>query len=137
MFTMQTGYIFLCNRAAMSECARSHGFSCSGAQIESARDLKANTTIFLFNDATGTLLGPFTVAQGPEDLVKGAWYSSVNRESFSGNIKVDWEELHELKNAPEKISFLKGTSVCELSVLQTQELMTELKKAPLYSEKKS
>jgi hypothetical protein len=104
--------------------------------METAEELKANTILFLLNAETGTLLGPFTVAQGPEDLVKGAWYSSVNKESFSGNIKVDWEELHELKNAPEKIPFLRKTNECALSVLQTQELLTELKKAPSYSDEK-
>jgi len=133
---MQTGYVFLCNRAVMSECARNRRFSCSGKQVEAAQELKANTIIFLLNDETGTLMGPFTVAQGPEDLVKGAWYSSVNKESFSGNIKVDWEELHELRNAYEKIPFLKNANECALSVLQTQELLTELEKAPLYSEEK-
>lgn len=133
---MQTGYVFLCNRAVMSECARNRRFSCSGKQVEAAQELKANTIIFLLNDETGTLMGPFTVAQGPEDLVKGAWYSSVNKESFSGKIKVDWEELHELKNAPEKIPFLRNTNECALSVLQTQELLTELKKAPSYSDEK-
>ncbi len=102
--------------------------------MEAAKELKANTIVFLFNSETGTLFGPFTVAQGPEDLVKGAWYSSVNRESFSGNIKVEWEELHELKKAPEKIPFLEKVSDCALSVLQTQELLSQLEKAPLYSE---
>jgi Development and cell death domain len=133
---MQTGYVFLCNRAVMSECARNRRLSCSGKQTKVAQELKPNTIIFLFNDATGTLLGPFTVAPGPEDLVKGAWYSSVNRESFSGNIRIDWEELHELKNAPEKIPLLRNTNECALSVLQTQELLTELKKAPSYSDEK-
>ena len=85
---MQTGYVFLCNRAVMSECARNRRFSCSGKQVEAAQELKANTIIFLLNYENGTLMGPFTVAQGPEDLVKGAWYGDVNRESFSGNIKV-------------------------------------------------
>ena len=133
---MQTGYVFLCNRVVMSECARNRRFSCSGKQIEVAQELKPNTVIFLFNGETGTVLGPFTVAQGPEDWVKGAWYSSVNRESFSGNIRIDWEELHELKKAPEKIPFLGKIDECALSVLQTQELLTELKKAPSYSEER-
>ncbi len=129
---MQTGYVFLCNDASISECARNRRFTCSSKQVEAAKELKANTIVFLLNSETGTLFGPFTVAQGPEDLVKGAWYSSVNTESFSGNIKVDWEELHELKKAAEKIPFLENVSDCALSVLQTQELLTQLQKAPLY-----
>jgi hypothetical protein len=131
---MQKGYIFLCNNASMTECMRNKRFSCSGKQVKVAKQLEINTVIFLLNDETRNLLGPFTVVKGPEDLEKGTWYSSVNKESFSENIKIEWERLHELKNATDKISFLKDTKECALSALQTQELLTELKKAPLYSE---
>ncbi len=38
------------------------------------------------------LLGPFTVVQGPEDLEKGTWYSSIDEHSASKNLKVEWED---------------------------------------------
>jgi hypothetical protein len=134
---MQLSYVFLCNNASMTECMRNKRFSCSGKQVEVAHELEINAVIFLLNDETGTLLGPFTVVQGPEDLEKGTWYSSVNKESVSENIKIEWESLHELKKATDKIPFLKDTKECALSTLQTQELLTELRNAPLYSESKS
>jgi hypothetical protein len=134
---MQIGYVFLCNNASMTECMRNKRFSCSGKQVKVAQELQINAVIFLLNDETGTLLGPFTAAQGPEDLEKGTWYSSVEKRSFSENIKVEWERLHELKNATDRMPFLKDTKNCALTDLQTQELLTALKNAPLYSESKS
>jgi hypothetical protein len=134
---MQIGYIFLCNNISMSECMRSERFSCLGKQVDVARELEVNSVIFLLNAETGTLLGPFTVVEGPEDLEKGTWYTSVERNRFSGNIKLTWERLHELKNAAEKVSFLKNMKDCVLSSLQTQELLRILKEAPLYPESKS
>jgi Development and cell death domain len=134
---MQTGYVFLCSNASMTECMRNKRFSCSSKQVKVAQELEIDTVIFLLNNETNTLLGPFTVVQGPEDLEKGTWYSSVDEHSFSENIKVEWESLHELKNATDKIPFLKDTKDCSLSDLQTQELLSILKDAPLYTESKS
>ena len=134
---MQTGYVLLCNNASMTECMRNKRFSCSGKQVSISQELETNAVLFLLNDETGTLLGPFTVVQGPEDLEKGTWYSSVNKESVSENLKIEWESLHELKKATDKIPFLKDTKECALSNLQTQELLTELRNAPSYSESKS
>ncbi len=99
-----------------------------------SQELELNTVIFLLNHETKTLLGPFTVVQGPEDMEKGTWYSSVEENSFSENIKVEWERLHELKNATDKVPFLKEIKECALSDLQTQELLSTLKNAPLYIE---
>jgi hypothetical protein len=116
---------------------RNRRFSCSGKQVDVSERLEINTVIFLLNDETGTLLGPFTVVEGPEDLEKGAWYSDVDEHSVSENFKVEWESLHELKNGLDMIPFLKDKKVCALSDVQTQELLDELRKAPLYSEPES
>lgn len=137
MLFMQLGYVFLCNNASMTECMRNKRFSCSGKQVKIYKELEMNTVIFLFNDETDTLLGPFTVVKGPEDLEKGTWYSSVDEHSFSENLKVEWERLHELKNATDKIPFLKDTKEYALTDLQIQELLSTLKDAPLYTESKS
>jgi Development and cell death domain len=134
---MQIGYVFLCNNASMTDCMRNKRFSCSGKQVKAYKELEMNTVIFLLNDETKTLLGPFTVVQGPEDMEKGTWYSSVDEQSFSENIKVEWERLHELKNATDKIPFLKDAKECALSDFQTQELLSTLRDAPLYAESKS
>jgi hypothetical protein len=134
---MQTGYVLLCNNASMTECMRNKRFSCSGKQVSISQELETNAVLFLLNGESGTLLGPFTVVKGTEDLEKGTWYSSVDEQSFSENIKVEWEILHELKNATDKIPFLKDKTECALSALQTQELLTTLRKAPLHSDSKS
>ena len=134
---MQTGYVFLCSNASMTECMRNKRFSCSGKQVKVAQELKVDTVIFFLNDEIKTLLGPFTVVQGSEALEKGTWYSSVDEHSFSENIKVKWERLHELEKATDKIPFLKDKKECALSALQTQELLSELGKAPLCSVSKS
>ena len=134
---MQTGYVFLCSNASMTKCIRNKRFSCSGKQIKVTQELETNSVIFLFNDETKTLLGPFTVVKKPEGLEKGTWYSSVDGHNVSENIKVEWERLHELKNATDKIPFLKDKKECGLSALQTQELLSTLKSAPLYAELKS
>jgi RNase adaptor protein for sRNA GlmZ degradation len=128
---MQTGYVFLCSNASMTECMRSKQFSCSGKQVKVAQELEIDAVVFLLNAETGTLLGPFTVVKRSEDLEKGTWYSSMDEHSFSENIKVEWERLHELKNATDKIHFLKDKKECALSAFQTQELLTELRNAPL------
>lgn len=134
---MQTGYIFVCTNSSMIECIRNKRFSCSGQQVNVYKELEMNTIIFLLNTETDTLFGPFTVVQGPEDLEKGTWYSSVDENSFSENIKIEWERLHELKNATENIPFLIETKECALTHLQTQELLSTLKDAPLFNELKS
>jgi hypothetical protein len=133
---MQTGHIFLCNNASITKCIRDKSFSCAGKQVTVPQELEINTVIFLLNHKTKTLLGPFTVVKGPEDLEKGTWYSSVDEHSFSENIKVEWERLHELKNATDKVPFLKEIKECTLTDLQTQELLSTLKDAPLYVESK-
>ena len=134
---MQTGYIFLCDNASISKCISNKSFSCAGKQVKVPIELELNMVIFLLNHETKTLLGPFTVVQGPEDMEKGTWYSSVEENSFSENIKVEWERLHELKNATDKVPFLKEIKECALTDLQTQELLLTLKSAPLYIESKS
>ena len=134
---MQIGYIFLCNNTSMIDCMRNKRFSCSGKQVKVYRELEMNTVIFLLNDETNTLLGPFTVVQGSEDMEKGTWYSSVDEHSASENLKVEWERLHELKNATDKIPFLKETKDCALTDIQIQGLLSTLKDAPLYTESKS
>jgi hypothetical protein len=63
-------------------------------------------------------------------LQPGTWDSSIDRSSISENIKVEWEELHELKNAQEKFSFLKEFNTCSLAQSQIQEMLDALKEAP-------
>ena len=85
---MQNGYVFLCDNSSMIECIKNKRFACSDKQIK-PQELETNTIVFLLNSENDTLLGPFTVVPGSEDLEKGTWYSSVDENSFSENIKVE------------------------------------------------
>ena len=64
-------------------------------------------------------------------LEPGTWNTTLNNESFSGNIDVQWESLHELKNATNDISFLKNIDDCKLTHYQIQEILEVLKESPL------
>jgi hypothetical protein len=129
---MQTGYIFLCNTNDITECTKRKRFSCSDKQVDTSK-IAVNDIVFLFNDKTGTLIGPFTAGE-TENLERGALYSGVQKDQLSENITVEWESLHELKNAPDKIPFLSDIKSCPLSGLWTQQLLTALKQAPPYTQ---
>lgn len=127
---MYKGYVFLCRSDAVTECVRNRRLTCSDEQVKVAREIEEGAVVFLLNVETNALVGPFTAAEKTKTgLEPGTWSSKVDRGSFSGNISVEWEELHRLENAPKKIPFLEGIKNCVLSHFQTQELLTALKEA--------
>ena len=100
--------------------------------MDVAQDIETDAVVFLYVSEADTLIGPFTVVDEPnENLQPGTWTSSIDRRNVSENIKVEWEELHELKNAQEKLSFLKEANTCSLKQSQIQEMLDTLKEAPL------
>ena len=132
VLTMYVGYVFVCNSSSLKNCVRSKKYVCSGEQVDVARDIETDAVVFLYVSETDTLIGPFTVVDEPSgNLQPGTWASSIDRRSLSENIKVEWEELHELKNAQEKFSFLKELNTCSLTQSQIQEMLDTLKEAPL------
>ena len=68
-------------------------------------------------------------------LERGTWVEAVDKQSLASNIRVRWEELHEMNDAGIKFPFLKAKGVCKLSNLETQNLLNELEKAPRLNEK--
>jgi hypothetical protein len=131
VLTMYVGYIFVCNSASLKECVKSKRYTCSEEQVDVAQDIETDAVVFLNVSEANTLIGPFTVVDEKRtNLQPGTWTSSIDRSSLSGNIKVEWEELHELKNAQEKFSFLKDLNTCTLSQSQIQEMLDALKEAP-------
>ena len=129
---MYVGYVFVCNSSSLKNCMRSKKYVCSGEHVDVAQDIETDAVVFLYVSEADTLIGPFTVVDDPSaDLQPGTWTSSVDRHNISGNIKVEWEELHELKNAQEKFSFLKELNTCRLTQSQIQEMLDTLKEAPL------
>jgi hypothetical protein len=131
VLTMYVGYIFVCNSASLKNCVKSKRYTCSGEQVSVAQDIETDAVVFLHVSEVNTLIGPFTVVDEKRtNLQPGTWTSSIDRNSLSGNINVEWEELHELKNAQEKFAFLKDLNTCTLSQSQIQEMLDALKEAP-------
>jgi len=60
------------------------------------------------------------------------WKMDIDDHSASQNVKLEWEELHTLVNAAEKLPFLKEPKACALTTTQTQRALDLLKQAPLY-----
>lgn len=128
---MYVGYVFVCNSASLKDCVKNKRYSCSGEQVNIAQEIETDAVVFLHVSESNTLIGPFTVVDEKRtNLQPGTWNSSIDRSSISGNIKVEWEDLHELKNAQEKFPFLKDLSTCSLTQSQIQEMLDALKEAP-------
>lgn len=131
VLTMYVGYIFVCNSTSLKNCVKSKRYTCSGEQVSIAQDIETDAVVFLYVSEANTLIGPFTVMDEKRtNLQPGTWTSSIDQSSLSGNIKVEWEKLHELKNAKEKFTFLKYLNTCTLSQSQIQEMLDALKEAP-------
>jgi hypothetical protein len=128
---MYIGHVFLCDAGSLKDCIRRKAFSCTSENVEKVREIEVGSTVFLYNMNADTVVGPFTAtgSTGP-GLEQGSWkeITDINNKS---NVRVEWEDLHELTNAREKFSFLEDLEICKLSHFQTQELMDALKNAPL------
>ena len=128
---MYVGYVFVCNSTSYKDCVKNKRYTCSSEQVDVAREIESDAVIFLYVSESDKLIGPFTVADEKRtNLQPGTWTSSIDRSSLSGNIKVEWEKLHELENAQEKFTYLKDLKTCNLSQSQIQEMLDALKEAP-------
>jgi hypothetical protein len=133
--SMYAGYVFLCNNASLKECVGQKRLSCPSEQSIN-QEVGIDSLVFLFNKDSDTLVGPFTVVSSARTgLEPGTWTQDIDRHSLSGNVMVEWEELHEMKNAQLKFPFLKSRETCKLGHFQTQDLLNALKKEPLFHEK--
>jgi len=132
--TMFQGYLFLCQSKSLNDCIKNKKITCSENQVNIAKEIQTGVLIFLLNPEIDTLIGPFTSSEEMKTgLQPGAWNTAIDNKSLSGNILVTWENLHQLKNATEKISFLSNINNCKLTHSQIQELLEELNKSPKYN----
>lgn len=132
---MYAGYVFFCNDTSFKECLKQKRLSCPREKGVD-QEIGADAVVFLFNKDSNTLVGPFTAEGSAKiDLEPGTWAEEVDMHDLSENIVVEWEELHEMRDAQLKLPFLKDQRICRLSQLQTQELLDALRKAPLFHEK--
>jgi hypothetical protein len=130
---MYDGYVFFCNTASRQQCLSRKRYTCSDKESKPPEEIKEGSVIFLYNFEDKSLVGPFTaLTMGGDELDAGTWVMDVEENIPSEDLKVTWENLHEIKNAPVKLPFLNEPKTCRLSTVQTQRILDLLKEEPLY-----
>lgn len=130
---MYEGYIFFCNKTSLQECLSNKRYTCVDNITKPAEEkIKIGSIVFLFNIDNKSLLGPFTALPEGDELDAGAWAMDVDTHIPSEDLKVTWEELHIIQNAPEELPFLKDPKTCKLTSMQTQRTLDILKQGELY-----
>lgn len=130
---MYDGYVLFCTHKSRQECLISKHFRCTDKKLKNPKKIKINSLIFLYNTDDRTLLGPFTaLTENATELDAGAWAMDVETHALSENIKVTWEDLHIIHDAPAKLPFLLNPRTCKLGFTQTQRVLDLLKQGELY-----
>jgi Development and cell death domain len=130
---MYDGYIFFCNKTSQQQCLSNKRYTCADGKIKpSEEQIKIGSIVFLYNIDDKSLLGPFTALPEGDELDAGAWAMDVDVHIPSEDLKVTWEDLHLIQNAPEKLPFLNDPKTCKLTSLQTQRTLDVLKQGELY-----
>jgi hypothetical protein len=130
---MYDGYIFFCTKESQQKCLSNKRYTCADELTKPPEEqIKMGSIIFLFNVGDKSLLGPFTALAEGDQLDAGAWAMDVDTHIPSEDLKVTWEDLHIIQNAPEKLPFLKETKTCKLTSLETQNTLDTLKQGELY-----
>jgi hypothetical protein len=135
---MYSGFILFCNKKSQDQCLREKKYMCSDKKTSPTAKIKVGSIIFLYNVDDKSLLGPFTALSESGDTVdSGAWAMRIDEHSASENVKLEWEDLHRLENAPAQLPFLETPKTCELSTTQIERALDLLKQAPLYINEKN
>ena len=130
---MYSGYVLLCTNASQEQCLRRKLYTCTDKKNMPKEEIKIGSVIFLYNIDDKSLLGPFTaLSEGAGAVDTGAWAMDIDEHSASENVKVEWETLNRLENAPEKLPFLNDPKTCALSTTQTQRILDLLKTSPFH-----
>ena len=137
MYDMYTGHVFLCASESLRNCLKHKLFTCSGENVQVVREMETGSIVFLFNMDSDTLIGPFTATGSTgTGLEAGGWREVADAQN-KASIRVEWEELHEMRKAQDRFPFLGDINTCKLSHFQTQDLLNALKEAPLANIKQS
>ena len=130
---MYDGYLLLCNSSSLQQCLSKKRYTCAAKGSAHLEEIKTGTVVFLYNTDNKNLLGPFTTLSEGDELDAGTWVMDVDENNMPyEDVKVTWEDLHILQNAPEKLQFLNDPKTCKLSTTQTQRALDMLKEGPLY-----
>lgn len=121
----------------MQQCLSRKLYTCADQETKPTEKIRPGSILFLYNMEDKTLLGPFTSLDDKgEALDAGAWAMDIDEHSASENVKVNWEELHIIENAPDVLPFLKDPKECNLTSLQTQRILELLRDGKPYLEVK-
>ncbi len=135
---MYSGFVLFCSKVSQEECLRQKQYTCTNNRAAPVGKIGVGSVIFLYNVDDKSLVGPFTaLSEGGGEMDTGAWAMQIDEHSASENVKLEWEDLHRLENAPSKLPFLDTSKPCELSTTQTERALDELKQAPSYVAEKS
>ena len=130
---MYDGYVFFCNEKSKQQCLSNKRYTCADEKTRpTEEEIKVGSIIFLYNNEDKTLLGPFSALAEGDELDAGAWAMDVDEHIPSEDIKVTWEDLRIIQDAPEKLPFLKNPKTCRLTSLETQNALDALKQGELY-----
>ncbi|XHH09531.1 MAG: hypothetical protein ACFCUE_02575 [Candidatus Bathyarchaeia archaeon] len=130
---MYSGIVLFCNKTTQQQCLSRKLYTCADEKTKPTSKILPGTVVFLYNTENKTLLGPFTaLEEGGSALDAGAWAMDIDEHSFSENVQVTWEELHQIENAPDKLPFLNNPEKCSLTSLQTQRILELLREAKPY-----
>lgn len=133
---MYDGYVFFCEKSSVQQCISNKRYMCTGEQAK-PEELKEGSVVFLFNVEDKSLLGPFTTLPEGDELDAGTWVENVEEQHMPyESVKVTWEDLHTIQNAPEKLPFLTNFKTCKLTTTQTQRVLDLLKQGQLYVHEK-
>lgn len=128
---MYEGYVLFCDHKTQQECLSKRLFACTDQKILSK--IRVGDIVFLYNVESRSLIGPFTaLTPKGDELDSGAWAMNIEEHVPSEDIKVNWESLHILYDAPTVLPFLENLETCALTQTQTQRILDLLKNSELY-----
>ena len=135
---MYSGIVLFCNKTSQQQCLSRKLYTCADQKTKPTTKIKAGTIVFLYNLDDKSLLGPFTaLEEGGDALDSGAWAMEIDEHIPSEDVKVTWEELHIIDNAPDQLPFLKDPKTCAITALQTQRILDLLRQGKPYIDVKS
>ncbi len=128
---MYEGYVLFCNKKSQQECLTKKLFACADQKASSR--IRVGDIVFLYNVESRSLIGPFTaLTPRGDELDSGAWAMDVEERIPYEDIKVTWEDLHILYDAPSVLPFLENLKTCVLTQNQTQRILDLLKNSEFY-----
>jgi len=126
------GYLFLCTNRTQRECFQKKLFGRSHKFWGWVEQIRAGSSLFLYNIDSKTLFGIFRAAsEGKLNIDPAAW-KNMRPLSFPAQVIVEWDRLHKINNAHKTFKFLKDGNLCKLTLAQTNALKKALEEAPIY-----